>query len=77
MSYTSTTLKKGITMDEFLCDKCLVLPVCMIKFREGRYDSVLNFSYKINCYFSEKFLETANQDAVNKMRLVFGLKPIE
>ena len=62
-------------LDDFLCDKCLVLPICMIKFREGGYDSVLNFSYKTNCYFSEKFLKDTNQDGVNKMRTLFGLEP--
>jgi hypothetical protein len=71
-----STLKEFIgnnNMRENPCIVCIVRPICVATFYG---DSVLDFSYNHKkCPLAIKFLDNANQEQVNELRILYGLEP--
>ena len=63
------------------CTECPIYIRCKIRFREGIFKgslpSVCQLAFDEKCYSLTKFTEKANQDDINRLRFLFGLKAIE
>lgn len=63
------------------CERCLVLPMCLPRFKEFQKQtespaSVIAFS-EVYCTKLEKHFEMSNQSMVNSVRVTYGLSPLK
>jgi hypothetical protein len=63
------------------CTECPVYISCKIRFHEsismGSIPSVCQLAFNEGCFVLRQFTEKANQNDINRLRLLFSLKAIE
>ena len=56
------------------CEQCIVIIMCKERFNRKSYISVSEFAWNEECPILHSFIVNANQNQINKLRQLYGLR---